>query len=306
MKHLDKNKVIAVVLITLLSGALLVYTATRTLHLIESTLPADQKVLAWFALAAFDLGLPLWTAYTLWGARGAWQRGIAALMVFTSLLGVVIAFGGDTLIQAEAQGVTVNLASAETVRWIIYGTVGIIGLNIVAVTMVHITDPDALRNERTESANDKLLTAELEHMAENAETLAADIAPVRAFAWRVKREQELLADLPPEIRAQYMRSGGLLEKPQRADDSPTRATVRAFAQQAPTMPRTRPAGLEFIDVPLEIDGNKYQRRDDEWVDVWYADGKTGCIRHAEFKAIHSANADKLRAQEKDTDATGKP
>jgi hypothetical protein len=49
-------KKIGVLLVTLLGGALLVYSASRSLDFIELTLPDDRKILAYFGLAALAGG----------------------------------------------------------------------------------------------------------------------------------------------------------------------------------------------------------------------------------------------------------
>src|SRR5512136_315255 len=94
------------ILLLFLGGALLIYTASRTLNLLQLTLPAGQKELAFLALAAFDGGLVLWALFFLKGASGGWQRGISALMIAVSLVGVIVAFGADTLIGAASAGLT--------------------------------------------------------------------------------------------------------------------------------------------------------------------------------------------------------
>src|ERR1700730_13948773 len=94
----------ATALLTIMGISLLGYTASRTLNFIRMTLPADQHDTAYLALVAFDGGLVLWTAFYLHGAKGPWQRGIAALMIVVSLVGVLIGFGADTLYTATGFG----------------------------------------------------------------------------------------------------------------------------------------------------------------------------------------------------------
>lgn len=200
---MTKQKAIAVALLTILGGALLIYSGSRTVHLIELTLPDDQKALAYFGLAAFDGGLVLWTLYALWGARGAWQRGISAIMIAVSLVGVVIAFGADTFVGAGQRGLVAEL-DPGTISGIMLAVVAVIAVNIAAVTACHYTDPDALRQAAEESARDKILAAELRQIAENADALAADLAPVRAASWRQSMQAEHLADLPPELRDAFL------------------------------------------------------------------------------------------------------
>ena len=134
----------ALALVTLMGLALLGYTALRTLDLIQLTLPANQQVVGYLALVAFDGGLVGWTLFYLHGAKGAWQRGIAALMILVSLVGVLIAFGVDTFYQSAARG-TIAEIDPQMVTTAIWGMVIIIGTNVAAVTAIHLMDPEARR-----------------------------------------------------------------------------------------------------------------------------------------------------------------
>jgi hypothetical protein len=181
---------IALVLVTLMGLALLGYTALRTLDLIQLTLPADQQAIGYLALVAFDGGLVGWTLFYLHGAKGAWQRGISAMMIVVSLAGVLIAFGADTLYQANARGTLASLDPA-LVATAIWGMVLIIGANVGAVTAVHLTDPNARKAQAEEEARDRITEAALLQIASNAESLAAELAPQLGAAWLT------------EMRAQY-------------------------------------------------------------------------------------------------------
>ena len=63
-------KKIGVLFITVLGGALLIYSATRSLDFISLTLPKDRQVLAYFGLAALDGGILAWLLSYLYGSRG--------------------------------------------------------------------------------------------------------------------------------------------------------------------------------------------------------------------------------------------
>lgn len=93
-------KKIGMLLVTILGGALLVYSATRSLDFIELTLPEDRKILAYFGLAALDGGLIAWLLSYLYGSRGGWQRAISILMVCVDVIGAVSMFTLDTLYNA--------------------------------------------------------------------------------------------------------------------------------------------------------------------------------------------------------------
>jgi hypothetical protein len=144
-------------------------------------------------LVAFDGGLVGWTLFYLHGAKGAWQRGISAMMIAVSLAGVLIAFGADTLYQANARGTLATL-DPTLVATAIWGMVLIIGTNVGAVTAIHLTDPDTRKAQAEEEARDRITEAALLQIASNAESLAAELAPQLGAAWLT------------EMRAQYTHS----------------------------------------------------------------------------------------------------
>ena len=199
----------ATALVTLMGISLLGYTASRTLNFIRMTLPPDQHDTAYLALVAFDGGLLLWTAFYLHGAKGPWQRGIAALMIVVSLVGVLIGFGADTLYTATGFGLAkMTAGDAQSAIW---GMVIIIGLNVAAVTVTHMTHPDALRNQAEEEAHDRITMATLEQIKQNATHLAAELAPQLAGKWMHDMRSQHLhgiepAPAPPRLKPVRMNS----------------------------------------------------------------------------------------------------
>lgn len=176
---------------TVLAGLLLIYSATRSLDFISLTLPPDKQILAWFGLAALDGGLIAWTLAYLHGAKG-WQRPIAFGMVVVDLLGVIAMFTLDTLYNAGANGMTTTLTQAE-IYYAVLALSIVIGLNIAATVASHLMSPDALRAQAEEEADDKIETATLEQITKNADTLAAEVAPLVAADWVNKKRVQHMA-----------------------------------------------------------------------------------------------------------------
>jgi hypothetical protein len=176
---------------TILAGLLLIYSATRSFDFISLTLPADKQILAWFGLAALDGGLIAWTLAYLHGAKG-WQRPIAFVMVVIDLIGVITMFTLDTLYNTGTKGLTVSMTEQE-IKWAVIGLSAVIGLNIAATIATHLMSPDALRQQAEEEADDKIETATLEHITKNAETLAAEVAPIVAADWIAKKRVQHMA-----------------------------------------------------------------------------------------------------------------
>ncbi len=176
---------------TFLAGLLLIYSATRSLDFISLTLPPDKQILAWFGLAALDGGLIAWTLAYLHGAKG-WQRPIAFAMVIVDLIGAIAMFTLDTLYNAGTKGLVVSLTEQE-IMWAVIGLSAVIGLNIAATVANHLLSPEALRQQAEEEADDKIETATLEKITENADALAAEVAPIVAADWVSKKRVQHMA-----------------------------------------------------------------------------------------------------------------
>ena len=185
-------KKIGILLVTILGGALLVYSATRSLDFIELTLPADRKVLAYFGLAALDGGLVAWLLSYLYGSRGGWQRAISILMVIVDTLGAIAMFTFDTLYNTGKAGMT-NAMTPEQMTNAVLALSGIIALNIIATIAHHITDPDKLREQAEEEAFAKVEDAALKQISKNADSLAAQLAPVMAADWQAQTQAKYLS-----------------------------------------------------------------------------------------------------------------
>jgi hypothetical protein len=65
---------------------------------------------------------------------------------------------------------------------------GIIALNIIATIAHHITDVDKLREQAEEEAFAKVEDATLKQISKNADTLAANLAPIMAADWQTQTQ----------------------------------------------------------------------------------------------------------------------
>ena len=179
---------------SVLGLVLLVYSATRSLDFISLTLPPDRQILAWFGLAALDGGLLAWLLAYLYGSHGGWQRAISLIMVVVDLLGAVAMFTLDTLYQTGQTGMTKAL-TAEELQTAVLGLSGVIALNIVATVAHHLTEPDKLKEQAQEEAFAKVEDATLKQISDNADQLAAEVAPMLAADWMMNTRARYLANL---------------------------------------------------------------------------------------------------------------
>lgn len=187
-------KKIGGLLVTVLGLLLLVYSATRSLDFIMMTLPQDRQILAYFGLAALDGGLICWLLAYLYGSHGGWQRAISMLMILIDLLGAVAMFTLDTLYNTGKAGMTAAL-TPEEMQTAVLGLSGIIAINIAATVAHHLTDPEQLKAQAEEEAFAKVEDATLKQISNNAEQLAAQVAPMLATDWMQNTRARYLANL---------------------------------------------------------------------------------------------------------------
>lgn len=174
----------------IIAGALLIYTASQTLDLLKIFLPPEQAPLSYLALVAFDGGLLGWSFFFAKGARGSWQRSIAAIMIVVSIVAVVIGFAGQTFFTASKKGMlTITPDMSATVVWAVCG---VIAANVVAIVVTHLTSPEHRRSMAEEEANDVIEDAVIEAIKRSAPITARQIAPHKVTEWVEDRVQMYL------------------------------------------------------------------------------------------------------------------
>lgn len=133
-----KSNPLALILVTFLGLALLVYTGSRTVRLVEMTLPDDAKLQGYMALAALDGGLIFWSLAHIYTSKSQlWQRAISLIMIIVSLSGVIMAMIADTWLQASHKG-TVGKVSEDLATGAIWLVTVVIALNVLAVICMHL------------------------------------------------------------------------------------------------------------------------------------------------------------------------
>lgn len=171
------NKAIAMTVTLLIGLALMIYSASRTLALLQMTLPAGQGDLAFLALAAFDGGLIGWTLTFMFGAEGSWQRAIAAMMIAVCLVGVIVGFGADSILGALNGGVVARgTVDGNFGLTVVLATVAIIALNIAATVGFHVMSPANRRRMQEETFSDHIEAAAFKKSGEAIPILAAQLA----------------------------------------------------------------------------------------------------------------------------------
>lgn len=170
------KKSLATILTSVLGLALLAYSASRSVDFVMATLPPGQQVLAFFALAALDIGLVLWLLYFLHGATGGFQRAIGLIMVIIDLVGAIAVFTTDTLLRSGQSGMIATMVPA-TIQIAILGLSLVIGLNVSAIVFCHLFDPAARRAMAEQESIDAIESQALKLIGESTANLAAELAP---------------------------------------------------------------------------------------------------------------------------------
>jgi hypothetical protein len=121
---------------------------------------------------------------------------------------VVGMFTLDTLYRSAEAGMIVALTPDE-IRTAVLALSGIIAANIGATVLTHLLDPGNLKKMAAEEANDRIEAATLRLIGENADNLAAELAP------------KLAADWGQQTRARYTNLSRVIEG--KLQDAPTLA-----------------------------------------------------------------------------------
>lgn len=173
---------IAKILFYAIGAALLVYAAARSLDFIAKTLPPDQQIIGYLALAATSGGAIAWLLVFLYAAHGTGQKVIAGLMVGIDLLGEFALFTFDTLLTSGQAGM-IQALTPDEVRVVVLGMSGLIALNILATFAYHLVDPEHARAIREASVRDELEEKALQLIERRGAELANELAPKLAEQW---------------------------------------------------------------------------------------------------------------------------
>ena len=179
------TKVLAKLLISALALILMAYTGARSVNFIMATLPPERQLLAFFALACLEGGMLGWLYYFLKGAEGAWQRGIAAVLVVIDFAGSAALFTADTLFESAKAGLTAGLAPEE-IRMTLLALSGVIAVNVAAKLLCWAMDPKARKERAQSEAFDKIDDLALDKIDGESDRLAEELANEMTAAWKAQ------------------------------------------------------------------------------------------------------------------------
>ncbi len=176
-------KFVALVAFFVIGGGLLVYAASRSLDFVQTTLPADDQVLGYFALLATSGGMIGWLLVFLYRADGIIQRGTALLMVLIDFLGEAALFTMDTLYRSGENGLVGQMTQDE-IRTVILAMSGLIALNIFATLIFELGRMEVLKEIAEGAARDLVMFKALAQIEKDSERVADEMMPEIVDQWR--------------------------------------------------------------------------------------------------------------------------
>jgi hypothetical protein len=176
-------KFVALVAFFIIGGGLLLYAASRSLDFVQSTLPANNQILGYFALLATSGGLIGWLLVFLHRAEGIIQRGTALLMVLIDFIGEATLFTMDTLYRSGQNGL-VSQMTPDEVRTVIIAMSALIALNIFATIVFELGKMDVIKEIAEGAARDLVMFKALAQIEKDSEAVADEMLEEILSQWR--------------------------------------------------------------------------------------------------------------------------
>ncbi|HEY9760011.1 MAG TPA: hypothetical protein V6C97_32935 [Oculatellaceae cyanobacterium] len=151
MKNKNIQKWITEFLFVVFSVALIGWTASLTLGVMEIVLPNSPYV-KYFALALYDGGALTWLFVYIYKAKGTPQRAIAMIMTFLDFLGVVLMVIGALYLGGQ----TLTEIPTWMGKGLVNGTIAATVFNLGMVYLYHANAPDTREAIQNQDLEDEL------------------------------------------------------------------------------------------------------------------------------------------------------
>jgi hypothetical protein len=177
------------ILLLLVNGGAVAYSAARSWHVISNSLPPEMMIFGVVALAVTEVALVGWEVYYLQSAKCPAQKGIALLMFLAQLAVTGALVAGDTwmVVQPDAAPEFIKLA-------VLWSVPAILVSNIAALFGVHAADPDAQLAQAKLDVRQAIHAQTVAQLREGAAQIASEVSGTGAKHY---------AD---ETRAEFLRS----------------------------------------------------------------------------------------------------
>ena len=144
-------------IVIVLDLVLLIYTGYRSWHFLSGSVTDGFQILAIVGLWGLDIGMVAWSLVWMFGSATKFQNWASMALFVIDLGGVFLTSVVDTL--AYGNGRDVLPPIMQSIAW--YGIPLIIGLNVLAGFVYHMTSPKT-RRMRAERAQDEELSIQQE------------------------------------------------------------------------------------------------------------------------------------------------
>lgn len=142
--------------VILLDLVLLIYTGYRSWHFLSGSVTDEFQILAIVGLWGLDIGMVFWSVTWMFGSTTKFQNWTSMGMFVIDLTGVFLTSIVDTLAYGNKEALPPVM---QSMAW--YGIPIIIGLNVLAGFIYHMTSPST-RKRRAERAQDEELAKQKE------------------------------------------------------------------------------------------------------------------------------------------------
>jgi len=143
-------------IVIVLDLVLLIYTGYRSWHFLSGSVTDEFQILAIIGLWGLDIGMVAWSLVWIFGSATRFQNWASMGLFVVDMIGVFLTSIVDTLAFGNSEALPSVMRS---VAW--YGIPIIIGLNVLAGFVYHMTSPST-RKRRAQRAQDEELSQQME------------------------------------------------------------------------------------------------------------------------------------------------
>jgi len=231
-------------LVLVLDLVLLIYTGYRSWHFLSGSVADEFQIMALVGLWGLDIGAVFWSLTWIFGSTTKFQNWTSMGMFVVDIIGVFLTSIVDTL--AYGNGVDTMPAIIKTMTW--FGIPIIIGLNVLAGFIYHMTSPDTRRRRAIREMDEEMAQqkekGDLELRRMNMQLYQAQEYTQKraemlvAFAG-IAEQNQAMKQIEDQMMAKLNTLGGL-------DNMLTGSGL------APTPPTTKPAAPSVNDLIQKV------------------------------------------------------
>lgn len=208
-------------LMWIMSVVLVGYTAFRSTHLVQMTLPPGAEIVGYFALMGLDVALFVWLLYALHGARTALQTWVSIVMVYVQIMGIAATAIADTVLTFQPDSAPAMIY--QVAMWFIPI---VIAINILSATTCKLMSHARQERQAGYEMEDTMAEQVAALMRQNSPIFASAMTPHVAAA----RMKSMMA----QYGASALLQAGQQAQPAPADDPLFAEVMARMAAQAQT------------------------------------------------------------------------